>query len=88
VNQFDEYEIYCRKLGHHLSFEYCRKENTSLPCAAIARCWSERLPIENYLQKHFNNEDIAYLSEEKQPKTVSIWQIMNSIKERQGNADI
>jgi hypothetical protein len=32
-------EIYCRKLGHHLSFSYCCREQRTLPCRQILTCW-------------------------------------------------
>jgi len=35
----DVKEIYCRKLGHYLTFNYCSREQGDLPCREILDCW-------------------------------------------------
>jgi hypothetical protein len=59
IEQHDALEGYCRKLGHYLSFGYCRRVNQSLPCATIRDCWFERLPIDEFLERHYSAEERA-----------------------------
>jgi hypothetical protein len=59
IEQHDELEGYCRRLGHHLSFRYCRRMNLGLPCATIRDCWFERLPIEEFLKRHYSARELA-----------------------------
>jgi hypothetical protein len=61
IKQFDELEGYCRRLGHYLSFRYCRRVNQDLPCPVIRDCWFERLPIDEFLERHYSPEQLAIL---------------------------
>jgi hypothetical protein len=54
IEQHDALEGYCRKLGHHLSFRYCRRMDQGLPCATIRDCWFERLSIDEFLERHYS----------------------------------
>ena len=53
INQttHDAREIRCPKLGHELTFAYCRREGGNLPCARIIRCWETFFPVEGFLKE-------------------------------------
>lgn len=72
IEQFDELEGYCRTLGHYLSFRYCRRQNQDLPCATIRDCWFERLPIDQFLERHYSPEQLAGLQAPAQGKLNTI----------------
>lgn len=74
--KFDTVEEYCRKLGHHLSFGYCRAERDGLPCSKVLDCWFQRLPIHDYLQDNFAQDEIAYLNVPPPPKMLTIFQLI------------
>jgi len=57
--EFDSEEIYCRKLGHHLGFSYCRRERGGLPCPRILECWARRLPVREFLKSNYSPEELA-----------------------------
>lgn len=76
IQNYDGQEIYCRKLGHHLHFEYCRQEKQSLPCAAVKRCWNSRIPVEEFLACSFPQADVSYLNEPHIPKINTILDII------------
>ncbi len=57
--RYDRLEGYCRKLGHHLGFGYCRKMNEGLPCPLARDCWFERFPVEEFLAEHYSGEQLA-----------------------------
>jgi hypothetical protein len=72
IEQHDGLEGYCRRLGHYLSFHYCRRENEGLPCATIRDCWFERLPIGDFLERHYSPEQLARLQAPAQGKLSAI----------------
>ena len=86
VDHFDSEELYCRKLGHHLKFAYCRKEHNGLPCPKIRDCWFEKIPIDDYLTQNFTPEQIAYLFEPPEPKIASIFEIIQKAQQNKKNA--
>ena len=80
--QFDQETLYCRKLGHHLSFKYCRAENFDKPCAAIERCWQHKISVTEYLKNNFENVDLGYLNEERPQKVASLVELIEQAKAR------
>ena len=47
----DDREIRCPKLGHELTFAYCRREGGNLPCGRIIRCWEPFFPVADFLKE-------------------------------------
>ncbi len=46
-----DFQIRCRKLGHQISFDYCRKESSPLPCPKTLDCWHEYFFVEDFFKK-------------------------------------
>jgi hypothetical protein len=59
--KFDNRQGYCRKLGHHLIFKYCREEHQGLPCPKIRDCWYRGIDIDQFLQQNYQKEEIDHL---------------------------
>ncbi len=59
---YDSREIYCRKLGHYLTFRYCRSERDGLPCAKILDCWFDKVPIGDFLRANYSPEEMARIA--------------------------
>jgi len=53
----DEYMIRCPKLGHQISFSYCRSENMGRPCFKVLDCWFQYFPVEEYLRNELTTEE-------------------------------
>lgn len=51
INTHDDREIRCPKLGHELTFAYCRRESLDMPCPRIIRCWENFFPVETFLRE-------------------------------------
>jgi hypothetical protein len=49
----------CPRLGHELTFGYCRQETRGKPCRLILDCWWERFDVRAFLQAHLPEEDMA-----------------------------
>jgi len=56
MNEYDHYETYCRSLGDCVHFSYCRAAGGKEPCGRILDCWISRLPIVEFLKKHYTPE--------------------------------
>jgi len=53
----DERTIRCPRLGHQISFSFCRHENRGLPCFKTLDCWHAHFPIEAHLRAELTPED-------------------------------
>ena len=68
----DREQSYCRKLGHHLAFGYCRGVNQGLPCALARDCWFERFPVAEFLAANYTEEELARADAPAPSKLASI----------------
>jgi len=76
----DTEEFYCPKLGHHLTFKYCRSENHGLPCFRIQLCCSGKIPVQEYLSSHYPDELIAQIFKTREAKLTSILNLVEKAK--------
>ena len=74
MNEYDHHETYCRSLGDFIHFSYCRVAGGSEPCGKILDCWLGRLPIVEYVQKHYSTEVLQRLFS---PQPGRLQQLMN-----------
>ena len=79
-NQFDNETIYCSKLGHNLSFKYCRLENTDLPCSKIVNCWFKKISIENFVENNYTDDEKKIAFKPSTPKVTSIISLIEKAK--------
>ena len=49
----------CRRLGHEVTFGYCRQETSGKPCCLILNCWWEQFDVRSFLQVNLPAEDMA-----------------------------
>jgi hypothetical protein len=49
----------CPRLGHELTFGYCRQEAGRKPCRLILDCWWEQFDVRSFLQAHLAEEAMA-----------------------------
>ena len=80
--QYDNEEIYCRKLGHHLTFKYCRTEREGLPCAKVLDCWFENIPIEEFVRSNYSEAEIAAITAPPKPKVATLFDLIAEAKKR------
>jgi hypothetical protein len=50
------FKIRCPKLGHQITFSYCRSENRGLPCFKTLDCWFDHFLVEAYLRQEIGSE--------------------------------
>jgi len=49
----------CPRLGHELTFGYCRQETRGKPCRLILDCWWERFDVRAFLAANLAEEAMA-----------------------------
>ena len=79
----DDQKIRCPRLGHQISFSYCRLENRGLPCFKILDCWQGHFQVEGYLKKELTAEqwEKAFSGAPK-PKILSLVELIQQAKGR------
>ncbi len=51
----------CPRLGHELTFSYCRQESRGKPCRLILHCWWERFDVRAFFQAHLPQEEMVQM---------------------------
>jgi len=79
--EYDDLLIRCPRLGHELTFAYCRKESGALPCSRIVTCWNSRIPVEDHLRAVMAKEDWErFLLQKPKEKMTSLLEIIERAK--------
>jgi hypothetical protein len=58
IDTFDNLEIYCPHLGMMMTFNYCRRAQSALPCRNLLGCWEERIPVLEFLSHHYDRKEL------------------------------
>ena len=81
--KFDEYKIRCPKLGHTVTFSYCRKESNGLPCFKALDCWFQYFSVYEYLKEILTEEEWKSSFERERPtKVQSLLELIEAAKNR------
>ena len=77
--------IRCPRLGHQINFNYCRSENSGLPCFKTLDCWYNYFDVRAYLTDKLSEENFqkAFLEKGK-PKVFSLFDLIEQAKKRKG----
>ena len=81
IEQYDEEVCRCRMLGHDVPFRYCRTGN-GRPCSKIFDCWYERMPVEDFIRRHYSQEEIDQILSPPKPKIVTLVELIEKAKGR------
>lgn len=68
VDEFDDRSLYCRMLGHDLTFKYCRRTGDGRFCGRVFDCWHDRIEVARYLKTHFSDDEISNVLHPSSPK--------------------
>jgi hypothetical protein len=79
----DDYEIRCPRLGHPITFSYCRSESMGLPCFKTLDCWFHFFDVEDWLRETLTQEewDRAFQPSGK-TKVMSILELIEQARNR------
>jgi len=74
-------EIRCPRLGHEISFSYCRRENRGLPCYKVVDCWFPYFKIEDYLAQELSARELQELfSPPQKDKVLSLLEQIKTLR--------
>lgn len=86
--RFEKLEIRCPRLGHELTFAYCRREGGDLPCPRVIQCWEAFFPVEKYLRESLRPGDWErFAGQAPQDKRVSLFDLIEQARSRVRNRD-
>lgn len=80
MKKHDETKIYCPKLGHHLTFKYCRTQDGNNLCPKIRDCWFTTFDIEKFLATHYTPEEINTVNTPPKPKALTLFELIEQAK--------
>jgi hypothetical protein len=76
----------CRRLGHEVTFGYCRKESAGQPCRLTLDCWWGQFDVRAFLRTHLSTEDMAQVeragSSAPPSKVLSLFGLIQQTKDR------
>jgi hypothetical protein len=76
----------CPRLGHEVTFGYCRQETRGTPCRLILNCWWEQFDVRSFLQANLPAEDMAQVERagDSPPpaKVLSLVEMIQQAKDR------
>jgi len=76
----------CPRLGHELTFGYCRQEAGRKPCRLILDCWWERFDVRSFLQANLPEEVMAQVERAgaapPPSKVLSLMEMIQQAKDR------
>ncbi len=77
----DDFHIRCPRLGHQISFSYCRIENNGLPCFKSLNCWYSRFQVEAYFRQRLTEDEwFRAFSGPTKPKVLSLLELIEQAK--------
>jgi len=79
----DEYTVRCPRLGHQISFSYCRSENRGIPCFKTLDCWFNHFQVEAFLRSELTTEEWEKaFSAPPKTKLLSLVELIEQAKKR------
>ena len=82
IDQYDELKIRCPRLGHLITFHYCRNEQENTPCRAVFNCWFQRIPVKKFVYEHYDPQTIEALVTPASGKMVSLVELIEKAQRR------
>jgi hypothetical protein len=71
IEQHDERMHWrCPMLGGEVTFRYCRRLVEGMPCARIVRCWKPIFDIQDFLDSHYDRDELAAIWNRPRPDKV------------------
>jgi hypothetical protein len=79
----DDFQIRCPRLGHQISFSYCRVENMGRPCFKVLDCWHEHFAVAAFLQEALSPEEWEAVCNRRPPqKMLTLVELIEQAKKR------
>ena len=79
---FDDQDCYCRILGHHLRFSYCRSCQDGDPCFKILDCWFDKFDVRKFMEENYTAEEIERFLRPPKPKVQTLVTLIQQAQQR------
>lgn len=85
----DDLVVRCRRLGHEVTFKYCRTLEGQTVCRTIRDCWWERFDVDSWLSKNLSPDEFEKLAAgaPPPPKISTILDIIQRVKQKSDTSD-
>ncbi len=85
--EHDERSRRCPRLGHRVTFRYCRTQEGQALCPRILDCWWETFDVVSWVRENYGEEELERLRQrEPKDKRTSILELIQQAKERRGES--
>ena len=85
LDEHDTREIRCPRLGHEVTFRYCRTQEEDTLCPRILDCWWETFDVHAFLENNLPPEQFRLqqkiLEHHPPPKVASLVELIDRAKE-------
>ncbi len=85
IEDNDKRSIRCRKLGHIVTFGYCRCEAAGKLCSSILNCWWEIFDVEHFLKENDPAALEELLARPPQTKVATILDLIAQARQKASN---
>ncbi|MCF7853455.1 MAG: hypothetical protein K9N51_01560 [Candidatus Pacebacteria bacterium] len=84
ISDNDQRQRRCPRLGHEVTFQYCRTQEGETICPNIFNCWWEHFDVVGFLQKNLPPEEFEALTQHrpKKPKLSSVLELVEQARKR------
>ncbi len=83
IDEHDEREVRCRRLGHDVKFHYCRTQEGCTPCPSILDCWWQVFDVRKFLEEALSAEQVEEIADRERPaKVVTLLDLIEQAKQR------
>ncbi len=82
VTDHDHRTGYCRMLGHHLSFAYCRKAGDGDLCPKVLDCWFETFEVLDFVSRY--HPEALNRTQLPKPKVATLLELIQQAQQRAG----
>lgn len=81
LDEHDERSRRCPRLGHEVSFHYCRTQEGDRLCPRILDCWWETFDVESFVRGHWADEEVARVLAPPKDKRVTLMELIQRARE-------
>jgi len=76
ITENDHRKRYCPRLGHELSFAYCREPGEKSPCTKIYDCWWQTFDIQLFIKQHYPEDVAENITNQQKTKVLSLFEMI------------
>ena len=87
ITQHDNRAKYCPRLGHEVPFSYCRLPGSDVPCRRTIDCWRETFDVEDFVRRHFTDEQIRRMLAPPQDKMTTLMELIEKARQSQNTPE-